>query len=364
MNRHLTTLSALAVATVVSAHGLFAQQESPPTAEELAKRAQKAQDAVLFQSDAPLTLTLSTDISWIRDKRSVEEEVEGTVTYVSDQGEEVTVPVQVRARGNFRRDKRNCNFPPLRLNFAGKEVKGTVFDGQDKVKLVTPCNHSRDSYQQYVLQEYLVYRTFQLLTPLSYRVRLVHITYEDPNGDYDTRTKTGFLIEADDQMAARHEATMVEAELFDPNLTDAAQSSLVALFQYMIGNTDFSAPYFHNAEMIRSNDEFFVIPYDFDWSGVVNARYAVPDPQLDIRNVTERVYRGFCQEGVDHSAVIALYNAQREAVVALYDAMDELEADQRKNAMKYYDNFYEIINDPGKFEREILRECREVKIKN
>ena len=358
MTSRFPPLSLLAVAVLLWASPLGAQEAGDRTQEQIEKKARKAQEAPLFQAQEALALTLRTDISWIRDKRSDSVEVEGSVTYTADTGEEVTVPVQVRARGNFRRDKRNCNFPPLRLNFAGKTVEGTVFDGQDKLKLVTPCHDSRDSYQQYILQEYLVYRVFELFTPVSYRVRLVHVSYEDPDGGYDPRTKTGFLIEADEQMAERNRGEMLEVEVFNPAQTDDDQSALVALFQYMIGNTDYSAAYFHNAVLLRRDTDFLVVPYDFDWSGVVDARYAVPDPQLDIRNVRERVYRGFCRDDTDHQALVARFNAQREAVWALYEGMAELDDGQRERALKYYQRFYETINDSGKYEREILRPCR------
>lgn len=338
-----------------------AQEVTLPTPEEYAARAAKALAAPLFASHEPLALTLSTDISWIRDTRSDEEEVEGTVRYVGADGVEVTVPVKVRARGNFRREKRNCNFPPLRLNFAGKAVEGTVFEGQDKTKLVTPCHDSRDNFQQYVLHEYLVYRTFQLLSPVGFRVRLVNITYEDPDGGYDTRTKTAFFIEEDEQMAARNRGTLSEWEQFHPLSMEADQSSVVALFQYMIGNTDFSLPMFHNAVLIRSEDgQYLPVPYDFDWSGVVNARYAVPDPQLPIRSVQERVFRGFCREGVDHAALAAQFNARRDAIWALYEGMAEVTDGERKRALGYYEKFYETLNDPRRYEREILRACRTV----
>ena len=136
---------------------------SPQKAEE---RRLAAENAPLFASQDPLAVTLRTDIKLLRDKRPDKDEVEGTLTFAGPDGAAVTVPVKVRTRGNFRRGKSNCNFPPLRLNFATKALKGTVFEGQNKLKLVTPCQDSRDDYQQYVLQEYLVYRLYRQSFPL------------------------------------------------------------------------------------------------------------------------------------------------------------------------------------------------------
>lgn len=345
--------------TLASATALLAQEVVLPTPAEYAERARRAAAAPLFSTHDPLTLTLSTDISWIRDTRSDEEEVEGTVRYVGADGTEVTVPVKVRARGNFRRDKGNCNFPPLRLNFAGGTAEGTLFEGQDKIKLVTPCHDGRDNFQQYVLHEYLIYRTFRLLSPVGFRVRRVEITYEDPDGGYDTRTKTAFLLEEDEQMAERNRATLSEWDQFHPLSMEGEQASLVDLFQYMIGNTDFSLPMFHNAVLIREESgRYLPVPYDFDWAGVVNARYAVPDPQLGTRTVRERVYRGFCREGVDQGALVQRFNDQKAAIWSLYEETEGLSDGERKRALEYYERFYQTLNDPRRYEREILRACR------
>lgn len=336
-----------------------AQEESLPTPEEWAARAAKAEAAPLFASHEPLAVTLRTDISRIRDERSDEEDVEGTLSYRGPDGAEVTLAVKVRARGIFRREKRNCNFPPLRIDIPGKEAQGTLFDGQDKLKLVTPCQDGRDQYQQYVLQEYLVYRVYQLLTPVGFRVRLLTITYEDPDGGYETRTRTAFFIEEDEAMASRNRGLVQEFEQFHPAAMEAEQDALVALFQYMIGNTDFSTAYFHNAVLIRTADNrFLIVPYDFDWSGVVDARYAVPDERLPITDVRQRIFRGFCRPDVDDAVLIQRFNEQKDAIRALYEGMSGLDDGVKKKSLEYYEEFYEILNDPRRYDREITRACQ------
>jgi len=354
------SLLAVALALLAGSPLERAAQEAPfPTPEEYAERARQAEAAPLFASHEALAVTLRTDISRIRAERSEEEEVEGTLTYRGPDGAEVTLPVQVRARGIFRRDKRNCNFPPLRIDIPGKEAQGTLFEGQDKLKLVTPCQDGRDQYEQYVLQEYLVYRVYQLLTPVGFRVRLLTITYEDPDGGYDTRTKTAFFIEEDEAMAARNRGLVQEFQQFHPAAMEAEQDALVGLFQYMIGNTDFSTTHFHNAVMIRTEDgRFLIVPYDFDWSGVVNARYAVPNELLPIRSVSQRIFRGFCRPDVDDAVLIQRFNEQREVIWALYEGMPGLDDGVKKRSLEYYESFYEIVNDPRRYNREITRACQ------
>jgi len=352
---------ALALFLILAAERSAAQEVALPTPEEYARLAAEAESAPLFASHEALSVTLRTDLSRIRRERSDSVEVDGTLTYTGPGGAEITLDVKVRARGIFRRDRRNCNFPPLRLNFVETQVEGTVFEGQDKLKLVTPCQDNRDTFQQYVLQEYLVYRVYHLLTPVSFRVRLVTITYEDPDGDYEARTKTGFLIEDEDQLAARNRGLVAEYQQFHPAAMEPEQDALVALFQFMIGNTDFSTSYFHNAIMIRGElGQFLVVPYDFDWSGVVDARYAVPDPRLGTENVRQRVFRGFCRPSVDAAALAKRFNDQRDAIWALYEGMPGLDEGVKRRSRAYYEDFYEILNDPRRYRREIEQSCQKI----
>jgi len=357
----ITLLVLAAACLTLPVPPLSAQEAQSPTPEEYARRKAKADSAPLFASHDPLAVTLRTDISWLRDERSDTSDAEGTLTYAGPDGSAVTIPVKVRARGNFRRDKRNCNFPPLRVDVAGKEAKGTLFEGQDKLKLVTPCQDGRDQYQQYVLQEYLVYRVYQLLTPASYRVRLLTITYEDPDGGYDPRTKTAFFIESDEHMAARNHGLVQDFKQFHPASMQPEQDALAAHFQFMIGNTDFSTVYFHNAVLVLTEgSQYLTVPYDFDWAGVVDARYAVPDERLPITDVSQRVFRGFCRPDVDDAVLIRRFNEQREAIWALYEGMPGLEDGVKRRSLKYYEDFYKILSDPRRYDREITRACQPI----
>jgi len=348
--------------------GSAAQEYVLPTTEEYAEAAAQAEHAPLFQSHDVVRMTLRTDIEWLRDERNDSVEVEGTLTFVDLDGTEVVKPVDTRTRGNFRRSKRTCNFPPLRLDFPTRQMRGTLFEGQDKLKLVTPCNDGRDDYQNYVFDEYLAYRVLNILTPASFRVRLIEITYEDIEGDYDTRTKYGFLIEDEDAMAARNHARMEEVAQFHPARTFGEYSTLVALYNYMIANLDWSPVYFHNVKLIRTEDaRFLTVPYDFDSSGTVNARYASVDPSLHnrVRRVTQRLFRGFCRPELQYPAAVARFSETREEVAALYRdfaalGFEHFDADDAKDAIEFFDDFYEVVDDPDRFTSKILDDCRDL----
>lgn len=318
-----------------------------------------AEGAPLFSSHEPLELTLRSRIHHLVEERPEEDEVDGTLLVGRSDGGVDTLQVEVRARGNFRRQKRNCNFPPLRLDVPRSRVRGTAFEGQDKLKLVTPCQDDRDDYQTYVIQEYLAYRVYNLVTPVSYRVRPVRITYDDVDGQYPRRTRMGFLIEDDEAMAHRNRAFLSEWQQFHPGAADPGQLALMAMFQYMIGNTDWSQPFFHNVDMVRSweGGRYLSVPYDFDHAGVVDARYAEPDPTLGTSSVRERVYRGFCLDGVDHAAQRTRFLALRGPVEALYREEGLLDEDALEETLAYYEDFFETLEDFRPYRRLILDAC-------
>ena len=339
-------------------------QAGYPTPEEYEERALASESAPLFRARDPLRMRLRTDIEWIRDERDDSTEVGGTATFLDLDGSEVTKPVEVRARGNFRRDRRNCNFPPLRLDFPRRQMDGTVFEGQNRLKLVTPCQDNRANYQRYIYDEYLAYRVLNVLTPYSHRVRLVEVTYEDIEGDYDTRRKIGFLIEADDRMAERNRSVFMEVSQMNPRQADGGQSVLVAMFNYMIGNVDWSPAYFHNTDLIRTEGgRYLTVPYDFDFSGAVNARYATVAPELarEIRSVRQRLYRGFCRPELRHETVVEIFDSKREEISRLYSSFEFYDdPGHAEDALEYYEDFWKVIDDPEEFDDKILDDCRDL----
>ena len=266
--------------------------------------------------------------------------------------------VQVRTRGNFRLQRSICRFPNLRLNVQKKQVEGTVFGGQDKFKMVTYCRE-RDDYEQNVLEEYLAYRLYNLVTDASFRVRLARVTYLDSSGRNDPVTHYGFLIEDADAMAARLGGKLMEIEAAAPLDLDGDASVRMALFQYMIGNTDWSMVRFHNTELVQlPGPTYFPVPYDFDFSGLVNTPYASPDPRLGIRSVRDRVYRGFCRFDVDWKGAYAYFGEREGAFYDLVRQQPGLEEGNVERAIDYLEEFFETINSERRASALVERACR------
>ena len=331
----------------------------PKTAEQYAEEAREAEASPLFASDEPLAVRLLTDIDWIRDTRNDSIEVDGTMWFPGDNGEVLETPLEVRARGEFRRSSRNCNFPPLRLDFPRGDMDGTVFEGQNRLKLVTPCQDGRDNYQEYVLKEYLVYKTQAILTPLANRVRLFEITYEDIEDNYDTRTKLAFVIESDQQMSARIGGALQDVNQLHPSLVNGDHAVMVSMFQYLVGNSDWSPTYFHNVKLVvHPEGRYLTIPYDFDFAGAVDARYADPPEGYPIRSVTDRYFASYCRPELEFESLAALFNSKKAEIIALYEGFGLLEEDARNDVLEFYEEFWEMMEDEGEFEDEILDNCR------
>ncbi len=191
------------------------------------------------------------------------------------------------------------------------------------------------------------------------RVRLVEITYEDIEDDYDTRTKIGFLIESDEQMAARLGADLQEVNQFHPAGVDGDQAVIVSMFQYLIGNSDWSPSFLHNVKLIRhEGGRFLTVPYDFDFSGAVNARYAGPPEAYPIRRVTDRYFHSYCRPELEFEPLSTFFNGKKAEIIALYEGFETLREDRREDVLDFYEDFWEMMDDERRFERQISRNCQ------
>jgi len=320
-------------------------------------------DNWLFGGQETIALTLTIPMTPLTKKREDDRpEYPGAIAVDGIGGSH---NVMVSQRGKTRARTNTCKFPPLRLNFKGAEVKDSFFDGQDKLKLVTHCSPSR-RYQQYYLAEYLAYRMYNLVTDLSFRVRLAQITYVDSEGRLDPLTRLGFLIEDIEDVAKRNGMVEIKVEKAPASRIDPASGARAALFSYMIGNLDWAFTAgppgegcCHNFKLIARNDArpLVPVPYDFDYSGLVNAPYAVPPDVLPVRRVTQRLYRGFCVHNEALDGAIARFRAQEGAIRALIDNQAELDGRTSNRMQKFLDGFFQTIGDPDKRARNIDKAC-------
>ena len=286
-------------------------------------------------------------------------------------GASQTIPIQVRPRGLTRRTAGYCDFPPIQLIFGEKStLKGTVFKGQNKLKLVTYCRDQAD-YEQRIMLEYLAYKLYNVVTPASYRVRAAEVTYRKDDKDTGV-TRFGYLIEDLAELADRNhrKALKVASRELKPAQFDAHAAGRAALFEYMIGNLDWDftagpagADCCHNSRFVAAKDTppltgVAPIAYDFDYSGLVEAPYSGPPVGIPVEAVTDRFYRGYCVSSAEMPAVVAEFRTHRGEMMALINGQPGLASKFRSKAARYMDDFFAILDDPGKVQNQIVKHCR------
>jgi hypothetical protein len=316
----------------------------------------------LFGRDEPLPLRLEAAFASIKRSKAEPEYQPGRLTYTAPNSETIETDLRVRPRGKSRRVV--CSFPPLLLNFRTKSLASTLFEGQDRLKLVTHCGEN-EANAQYVFLEYLAYRVLNLLTDSSLRVRAVEATYFDTERGREIAAGPGILLENEDAFAARHGLSVIADERVDRARYDSTALGLVEVFQYFIGNTDWSAfagppgsACCHNVvPFARADGVLLPILYDFDAAGIVDAAYAAPDERLRIRSVRQRLYRGACPEPAALRTSFAPFEAKRAEIRALYEQHPQLSAKNRARALAYIDDFYALISDPQQVERAFRSDC-------
>lgn len=321
----------------------------------------------LFRDHTVLKAVLSAPISQTYAQRQSDVRLyfPGTWSYVDENGEQQRLDVSIRLRGDFRR--RYCELPPIRLNFKKSQVKGTLFKGQDKLKLVAPCQHGLQS-QQKLLLEYVAYRIFEILTDYSFGTRLIRLSYVDTDDKLKSWTDFAFVIEDEKDVGKRLglDRARVAENRFEE--LDHETTALVELFQLLISNHDYSVlkggegEYCcHNSEMYtreEAADKRIPIPFDFDMSGLVNADYSAPPAHLPIRLVRTRYYRGLCQPPDVLDAAIARMLSKKEEILDLFQKVPELSRLSRNRNFRYVREFFEILEDESRLQEQILDRCR------
>lgn len=314
---------------------------------------------VLFESDEVFDIEITTDFAQMRKDRDKSESYPGTLRH-----QDQSYDIELGVRGNKRLDKTTCKNPPLWVDFDKEQIKDTYFDKQKSIKLVVLCKKPRQ-YQDWLRMEYLVYRLYGLVTPYSYRVRWVNVTYNEKK----PRTEPAFFIERKSRLAKRVGLSKTDVERIKPAELVPDVTAIASLFQYIISNPDYSLTMSaegtccHNAKLLMTEEETYVpVIYDFDSSGVINTSYAVPNQSLKISSVTQRLYRGYCRHNEDLTGA-------RGALLALEDQMNQmltsdpvLSPRSVKKMSTFLGKSFDILKDDKKYERNILKACRGRKV--
>ena len=332
----------------VIVHGAFAQETQSSNFPES-----------FFIDENPLEITLLLDLERLLNDTSYSSEYSPAILIEHDKnGNKIEYAVKVKTAGNTRLKENVCDFPPLRLNFKKSELENTTFAGLDKVKLITHCREDVD-FNNYVTLEYLAYKSYMALTKYSFKVRLAKISYMDIAGKYDQITKFGFFVEDDQSMAERNGGEITDKKIWSPDSCKEEAVSLLTLFEFMIGNTDWWIHTRHNIVIVElENGELVPVPYDFDYSGLVEAPYAIPSKLLPIPDVRHRFLKGDCENLDFYWESINICLTKKDNILSLFNSGSFLDRRFQKPATHYIGDFYDIIEKPKEFEKYIAQSCK------
>jgi len=310
----------------------------------------------LFDGDEVFTITLRGNTrDLLKDRSEDPKFFPMELIYTKEDSTKLVMPVQVRTRGYFRRMKENCYYPPLLIDFPKEGPhQSSIFKEQKKTKLVMPCKGD-----DYVVREWLAYKLYNVVTPKSFKARLVKVVLEDAAKGKTTDPFYGILLEEEKQMAKRNKMVSIEPKL-RPEQTRLEEFLTMAVFQYLIGNTDWSVQYLQNIKLIAADSVSIpmTVPYDFDHAGIVNAPYAHPAEELLMSSVRQRRYRGYCMPDLKaFEPVIARYNSLKNEIYDVYTSCTLIDAKYIKSTTQFLDDFYKTINNPKTWQYDFAYPC-------
>lgn len=310
-----------------------------------------------FTNDNPIELTVNTDMRSVYQKRN-NTKIPAAITMKLDDSTLVNERITVEARGNFR--KEYCALPPLKINF--KTPGSPYLSPLGSLKLVNVCFTGGRDNTEYLLKEYLVYKIYNQVTDLSLRVRLLKINYVDSAANRKPVSNYAFLIEDVKDMAKRNGCVERKRPVKHTENTNRQQMTKVALFQYMIGNLDWSVPGPHNIKLIVSKEDTnsipLAVPYDFDYCGLVNTDYALPPDQSGLKDVTQRSYQGFTRSMEELQVAANEFLEQKDKIYAMINSFAPLSAGAKKIMISFLDQFYSTIKEPKAIQMEFIRNAK------
>lgn len=310
----------------------------------------------LFDSDKPLDILLTGNTKGLLNDRTGEAKYfPFTLSYSSDDSGNFSVPVNIKTRGHFRRMQQNCLYPPLLIHFKDTVGQaGNLFPANAKLKLVMPCKGD-----EYVVREWMVYKMYNLLSDESFKARLVKLTLESDKSKKSSSPFWGILLEDEHAMADRNHSISINKKIRREK-TELNSFLAMSVFQYLIGNTDWSVEFMQNIKLIAKDSSTMPIPvpYDFDHAGIVNAPYALPAEELQLASIRTRRYRGYCINDMKvFDSTIALYNKLKENIYSLYTTSVLLNKQYINSTIEYLNGFYKTINNPKLLLKEFGYPC-------
>lgn len=299
----------------------------------------------LFEDEDILNLSLRFDIGTFMKEKPEDEYLDAEMTIYAGDNDSIYEDISISARGNYRR--RNCEFPPIMLNFNGIETGYKDLDDLKKVKLVTHCQLEA-IYDIYLLREYLIYKIYNIISDYSFRVRLMNIRYFDINADTLYTNTKGFIIEPVNSLEDRFgEEEIEDIEIETQGIEDELLLRL-SLFQYLIANSDWYISTMHNLKVFGNKDSLknlIVVPYDFDYTGWVDTHYAYAREDLGLEDIRDRAFYGPCRSAEEYRPVLNYFLQVEDIIIDTIKDFEYLKGTEKRDLIQFVKSFYRLYRN-------------------
>lgn len=240
--------------------------------------------------------------------------------------------------------KEICTYPPIKIKWKKSLLDSLGLSPYNDTKVVWQCKQGKH-YEQILLREFMTYRLYNLISPYSYRVQLVQMDITDEKSPHKNYQKYGFFLEDDAQLQARLKGTFSEDPSKKPSAIMREEALRFYVFQYMVGNTDWSLGNLHNVRLLEFSEipKSVIIPYDFDYAGLVSAAYAIPHETIPIKDVRERYYKGGRCTDQEIELVNKFFLEQKPLILEYCEGFPYLDEASKKDVLSYIGSFFAIL---------------------
>ncbi len=314
----------------------------------------------LFEDENLVEISLRFDLSTYFRAKPKKDYIKANITFHLSKTDSVSKDIRLKTRGIFRNSY--CAFAPIELNFKKADFGYADLNSISKIKLVNECKSGGEN-ESYILREYLTYKLFNVLTDTSFRVRLLKISYIDTEKKRKTIRQFGFFIEPIEMMTARTNTIQVKSNTLTQKSIVPKVMDRLAIFNYMIGNYDWAVPGQHNIKVLKSLVIDTVplgiaIPYDFDWTGLVNPTYAIPAEIVGTQTVRERIFQGVCRSREVYQKDLEIFLKKKEKFYSIINEFPYLTQRDKKDIISYLDEFYNQFIGNRDFVGYLLDTCK------
>jgi hypothetical protein len=315
----------------------------------------------LFEDDELLKITLRFDLKAYFRLKADDKPLKARITFHISETDSVREKIRLKRRGEFRNNY--CVYPPIELNFKKADFGYSDLNKISDLKMVPQCSLGNEN-QNYVLREFLVYKLFNELTDTSFRVRLLSVNFIDSENKRKPVTQYGFFIEPLEMLTERTNAVQIKTSALTQKSIVPEVMDRVAIFNYMIGNYDWSIPGQHNVKVIKHlsiipPSQGIAIPYDFDWTGLVNASYAIPAENVGTQNVRERYFVGICRSREAYQETLEILKVKKENFYRIINEFPYLNQNEKRDMIYYLDTFYNQLSGKRDITVDLLNSCKD-----